>query len=70
MSQMARVFSELPSPHEAMVVSVGRQNISRVPFNIKARICRSYPDQKLNLGFWVKIHVSNGESVLEAVKST
>ena len=42
MSQVARVFSKLASPHEARVVSLGRQNISGVPFNFKARRCRSY----------------------------
>ena len=45
MRQMARVFSKLASPHEARVVSLGRQNISGVPFNIKARNCRRYPLQ-------------------------
>ena len=67
---MARVFSKLASPHEARVVSLGRQNISGVPFNIKARSCRNYPVQTYNLGFWAKIYVSNGESILEAGKST
>ena len=33
MSQMARVFSKLASPREAWVVSLGRQNIRKVPFN-------------------------------------
>ena len=47
MSQMARVFSKLASPHETRVVSLGMQNISGVPFNIKARSCRSYPVHKV-----------------------
>ena len=34
MSQMARVFSKLASPHKTRVVSLGRQNTSPVPFNI------------------------------------
>ena len=70
MSQMARVFSKLVSPHEAMVVSLGRQNISGVRFNIKSRNCHIYPVQKWNLCFWAEIYVSKGESVLEAGKST
>ena len=48
-SQMAKVFSELASPHDARVVSLGRQNISGVPFNIKDRSCRRCPVQKSNL---------------------
>ena len=70
MSQMARVFSKLASPHEARVVSLGRHNISGVPFNIKGRSCHIYPVQKWNLCFWADMYVSNGESVLEAGKST
>ena len=54
MSQMATVFSKLASPHEARVVSLGRQNMRGVPFNIKARSCRSYPVQKWNLLFGKK----------------
>ena len=49
MSQMPRVFSKLASPLEVKVVSLGRQNISGVPFNIKGRICHIYPVQKQNL---------------------
>ena len=49
MSQVARVFSKLASPHEERVVSLGKQNISGVPFNIKARSCCNYPVQKWNL---------------------
>ena len=68
---MARVFSKLESPHEARVVSLRRQNISGVPFNIKGRSCHIYPVQKWNLRFFgAEIYVSNGESVLEAGKST
>ena len=70
MSQMARVFSKLASPHEARVGSLGRQNISGVPFNIKGRSCHIYPAHKWNLCFWAEVYVSNGESVLEAGKST
>ena len=70
MSQMARVFSKLASPHEARVVSLGRQNISGVPLNIKGRSCHIHPAQKWNLCFWAEIYVSTGESVLEAGKST
>ena len=70
MFQIARVLSKLASPHEARVVSLGRQNISGVPLNIKAKRCRIYPVQKWNLWFWAKICVSNSESVLEAGKST
>ena len=66
---MARVFSKQASPHEARVVSLGRQNISGVPFNIKGRSCRKYPVQTWNLRFCTEIYVSNGESVLEAGKS-
>ena len=54
MSQMARVFSKLASPHEARVVSLGRQNISGVPFNIKGRSCHIYPVQNWNLCFGQK----------------
>ena len=70
MSQMARVFSKLASPHEARAVSLGRQNLSGVPLNIKGRSCRIYPVQKWNLCFWAEVCVSNGESVLKAGKST
>ena len=70
MSQMARVFSKLASPHEARVVPLERENISGAPFNIKSRNCHIYPVQKWNLCFWAEIYVSNGESVLEAGKST
>ena len=49
MSQKAIVFSKPASPHEARVLSLGRQNISRVPFNTNARSCRIYPVQKWNL---------------------
>ena len=48
MSQMARVFSKLASPHEVKVVSLGRQDISGVLFNIKAINCRRYPAKKLD----------------------
>ena len=37
-SQIAGVFPKLGSPHEARVGSLGRQNISGVPFNIKAEV--------------------------------
>ena len=70
MSQMARVFSKLASPHEARVVSLGRQNISGVPFNIKGRSSHIYPVRKWSLCFWEEKYVSNGEGVLEAGKST
>ena len=70
MSQMERVFSKLASPREARVVSLGRQNISRVPFTIEGRSCHICPAQNWNLCFWAEIYVSNGESVLEAGKST
>ena len=70
MPQMARVFSKLAGPHEARVVSLERQNISEVLFNIKGRSCHIYPAKKRNLCFWAETHVSNGESVLEAGKST
>ena len=69
-SQIARVFSKLASPHEARVVPLGRQNISGVPFNIKGRNCCRYPVQKWDFRFWAEIYVSNGESVLEAGNST
>ena len=65
-----RVFMKLVSPHEARVVSLGKQNISGVQFNIKSRNCHIYPAQKWNLCFGQKIYVTNGESVLEAGKST
>ena len=70
MSQMARVFSKLASPHEARVVSLGWQNMRGVPFNIKGRNCHIYPAQKWNLWFWAEIYISNAESVLRAGKST
>ena len=70
MSQVARVFSKLACSHEARVVPLGRQNISGVPLNIKGKSCHIYPAQKWNLCFWAEICVSNGESVLEAGKST
>ena len=70
MSQMARMFSKLASSHEARMVSLGWQNISGVPFNIKGRSYHIYPVRKWNLRFWAEIYVSNGESVLEAGKST
>ena len=67
MSQMARVFSKLASPHEARVMSLGRQNISGIPFNNKAISCRNYRVKRI----WDsgRKYVSNGESVLEAGKS-
>ena len=55
MSQMARVFSKLASPHEARVVSLGRQNTSGVPFNIKGRSCHIYAVKKWNLCFLGRI---------------
>ena len=70
MSQIARVFSKLASPHEAMVVPLGWQTIIGVPFNIKGRNCHICPAQKWNLCFWAETYVSNGESVLEAGEST
>ena len=70
MSQMERLLPKLASPHEARVVSLGWQNISGVPFNIRGRSCHIYPVQKWNLGFCAEMYVSNGESVLEVGMST
>ena len=47
--QMARVFSNLASPHEVRAVSLRNYSTSGAPFNIKARSCRNYPAQKWNM---------------------
>ena len=68
MSQMARVFSKLASPHEARVVSLGSQNISECHLILRPEVVAVILSKSLISDSGQK-YVPSGESVLEAGKS-